>query len=226
MHKPAWYVKSALLVAVAVASFTLLPKASRANTITQTFNVTVPSSNNIVFITNLTKFDPANGTLFLIRMSLTGSFDWFATTPTPPNPPVPLAVDLDGQQGFAVSQNFFAVQTGAIPNLITVNLFQFTSSPNIFSLYTGTIGNPLITVGFVAFPTDIFLPAPGGPLTGTLDYDYIPTAAVAEPSTWAMMLLGFAGLGFAFRRTRRKTAFDRPADRNRRFSAGARCPPC
>jgi hypothetical protein len=27
----------------------------------------------------------------------------------------------------------------------------------------------------------------------------IPAAQVPEPSTWAMMLLGFAGLGFAFR---------------------------
>jgi hypothetical protein len=38
-------------------------------------------------------------------------------------------------------------------------------------------------------------------------WDHDPTAAVPEPSTWAMMLLGFAGLGFAFRRTRHKTAF-------------------
>jgi hypothetical protein len=34
-----------------------------------------------------------------------------------------------------------------------------------------------------------------------------PVAAVPEPSTWAMMLLGLAGLGFAFRRSRRKAAF-------------------
>lgn len=30
---------------------------------------------------------------------------------------------------------------------------------------------------------------------------------VPEPSTWAMMLLGFAGLGFAFRHSRRKVSF-------------------
>jgi hypothetical protein len=38
----------------------------------------------------------------------------------------------------------------------------------------------------------------------------IGTAAVAgvpEPSTWAMMLLGFAGLGFAFRQSRRRETF-------------------
>jgi hypothetical protein len=41
-------------------------------------------------------------------------------------------------------------------------------------------------------------------------YTFATTGAidgVPEPSTWAMMLLGFAGLGFAFRRSRRKAAF-------------------
>ena len=43
--------------------------------------------------------------------------------------------------------------------------------------------------------------------------DLVPTTvtvlnpSVPEPSTWAMMLLGLAGLGFAFRRSRRKAAF-------------------
>jgi PEP-CTERM motif len=32
------------------------------------------------------------------------------------------------------------------------------------------------------------------------------SSAVPEPSTWAMMLVGFAGLGFAGYRTSRKTA--------------------
>jgi uncharacterized protein (TIGR03118 family) len=33
------------------------------------------------------------------------------------------------------------------------------------------------------------------------------TASVPEPSTWAMMLLGFVGLGFAFHQSRRKASF-------------------
>jgi hypothetical protein len=36
------------------------------------------------------------------------------------------------------------------------------------------------------------------------NYGWTVSAAVPEPSTWAMMLLGFAGLGFAFRQSRRK----------------------
>jgi hypothetical protein len=35
---------------------------------------------------------------------------------------------------------------------------------------------------------------------------YRGVAAVPEPATWAMMLLGFAGLGFAFRQSRRKVS--------------------
>jgi PEP-CTERM motif len=45
--------------------------------------------------------------------------------------------------------------------------------------------------------------APGGFGVGT----FTLSAAVPEPSTWAMMLLGFAGLGFAFRQSRRKVSF-------------------
>jgi hypothetical protein len=32
-------------------------------------------------------------------------------------------------------------------------------------------------------------------------------AAVPEPATWGMMLLGFIGLGFAFKNKRRKVSF-------------------
>jgi hypothetical protein len=45
------------------------------------------------------------------------------------------------------------------------------------------------------------------PPPGVNIYDGTSTGAVPEPSTWAMMLLGFVGLGFAFRRSRRKAAF-------------------
>jgi hypothetical protein len=40
---------------------------------------------------------------------------------------------------------------------------------------------------------------PGGEIRGFL-------AAVPEPATWAMMLIGFLGLGFAFRQSRRREA--------------------
>jgi hypothetical protein len=47
----------------------------------------------------------------------------------------------------------------------------------------------------------------GAALTGSLTFDFTPASAVPEPSTWAIMLLGFAGLGFTFRQSRRKVSF-------------------
>ena len=41
---------------------------------------------------------------------------------------------------------------------------------------------------------------------GTVSLNVNLHPGVPEPSTWAMMLLGFAGLGFAFRRSRRKVS--------------------
>jgi hypothetical protein len=41
-------------------------------------------------------------------------------------------------------------------------------------------------------------------LTGNQIIGIAAAGGVPEPSTWAMMLLGFAGLGFAFRQSRRK----------------------
>ena len=54
-----------------------------------------------------------------------------------------------------------------------------------------------------AFITDLTYEAAGN-FTGTMTP---VTVSVPEPSTWAMMLLGFAGLGFAgYRSTRRRAA--------------------
>jgi hypothetical protein len=50
-----------------------------------------------------------------------------------------------------------------------------------------------------ANPTNTGVLQSNGPLTGSITYTYtLPTEtlAVPEPSTWAMMLLGFAGLGY------------------------------
>jgi hypothetical protein len=54
----------------------------------------------------------------------------------------------------------------------------------------------------VLFAADIV----GNGLTGPVGGSTL-VAGVPEPATWGMMLLGFAGLGFAFRQTRRKVSF-------------------
>jgi hypothetical protein len=43
---------------------------------------------------------------------------------------------------------------------------------------------------------------------GYLQFDFVDVSAVPEPSTWAMMLLGFVGLGFLAHRKRAATRLD------------------
>jgi hypothetical protein len=47
--------------------------------------------------------------------------------------------------------------------------------------------------------------------TGVFSFEHnrieTAVAAVPEPSTWAMMFLGFVGLAFAFKNKRRKVSF-------------------
>jgi hypothetical protein len=46
-----------------------------------------------------------------------------------------------------------------------------------------------------------------GPAVLQFQVNGATVGAVPEPATWGMMLLGFAGLGFAFRQSRRKVSF-------------------
>ncbi len=72
--------------------------------------------------------------------------------------------------------------------------------PNAF--FTNNLGTSL-TVNFITAirngGTDIFS------LEETVALNNIVVGGVPEPSTWAMMLLGFAGLGFAALRRNKKT---------------------
>ena len=60
-------------------------------------------------------------------------------------------------------------------------------------------------LGDTALPTSEAFSVFDGPVAG-LRYGGVAFAAAPEPSTWAMMILGFAGLGFAASRRRQKVA--------------------
>jgi hypothetical protein len=73
--------------------------------------------------------------------------------------------------------------------------------------FNDVLGNDYNIFGFFS---------PGQPTSGNAYGERAPQgfgvgtfaiSAVPEPATWGMMLLGFAGLGFAFRQTRRKVSF-------------------
>jgi hypothetical protein len=65
----------------------------------------------------------------------------------------------------------------------------FLLSSSAFALSTGNGGTPAL---FAVDITNAVLPVPNTGPVGALTF----TAAVPEPSTWAMMILGFLGLGF------------------------------
>jgi hypothetical protein len=61
-------------------------------------------------------------------------------------------------------------------------------------LFTGPVTAPVFTEGTFALPSIV-----SGPATITI------SAAVPEPSTWAMMVVGFAGIGALVYRRRQGT---------------------
>ena len=209
--------KSSIVAAAAVAltAGTLGGSAQAATVFTDNFN-SYPVMLNWVPPANWTaNTGPLGGSVDLIGMTTDGPlFNLF-----PGNGGY---VDLDGS-------------SGSIASLSTLNSFAAGSYTLTFDLAGNARDDgpktTVITLG--NFSTQITLAAndpyalhtlnfttTGGNLVfddmsggsnnigNILDNVTLSTvAAIPEPATWAMMLLGFAGLGFAFRQSRRKVSF-------------------
>ena len=94
--------------------------------------------------------------------------------------------------------NAFDPVTGAFEGTIPIDVGVGNTAGGLWALGFGTgmgNGGDLNTLYF----TD--------GINGEKDGLFGAISAVPEPSTWAMMLLGFAGLAFAFRHSRRKVSF-------------------
>lgn len=78
-----------------------------------------------------------------------------------------------------------------------------------FTYYDANKGaQGMYIVSFLQTYTDLIATANSGAIFETGSGNTInPVAAVPEPATWGMMLLGFVGLGFAFRQRRRMAGF-------------------
>lgn len=88
--------------------------------------------------------------------------------------------------------------TALVTGVITAigGLVYVDFNPQEFSFGGGTFK---LDIHDVLLTTSLFNRTDTDPLTGTITI----SAAVPEPSTWAMMILGFAGLGFLAHRRRR-----------------------
>ena len=125
------------------------------------------------------------------------------------------AVSLTGGVKYTLSFALFATESGA------ANPFGFSLTNSVGSVISDTNTNTnVMPVGqWIPFSYAFTAPSTGG---YTLDFDFVsgPTPAkdvlldavnisgVPEPSTWAMMILGFLGVGFmAYRRKQNGPAF-------------------
>ena len=134
-------------------------------------------------------------------------------------------IDFAGYVNGSVSStlpNVTASVSNTLPTGLTIDP-AFTDNPSIPDLvftYTGadfqTSGGPFAGItNFSGLSADSIYGSMGtgsfsavaiknnGPETGTLTYNVgevaIPTAAVPEPASWALMILGFLGLGATLR---------------------------
>ena len=150
---------------------------------------------------------PASATL--LNFELTGSHQAFFQIDTETVPNFSSASTLIGNQvGFDNVSGIFGGVAGVASVSFGTNLiadFNLVGTPLGFvqlstngpDLFSGNPADPIFTLGSFNLVNPFF---------GQNDVLTISVAAVPEPSTWAMMILGFATVGFvAYRRKRALT---------------------
>jgi hypothetical protein len=216
----------------ALAAMALVDRADAADT-TMPIYFSGPGVSGSLLVTIGTTTDAKYSTAFEIT-DISGTFTDTNTSPNIVNAPVGPLVDINhatpesGNTAAPKDFSRFAVATGlpAINNgfLTYDNLFWPGGAPRTASDYPGagsfldiyglmfSIGNSRVVDLFsngVGFGLDPGSAAVFGVAVATADMslDYVGngvTASTPEPSTWAMMILGFAGLGFlGYSQTRR-----------------------
>jgi hypothetical protein len=120
---------------------------------------------------------------------------------------------------FSGVQNRFGLYWGSIDSYNSVAFYLGNSATPFLTLFGNTL-NAVPALGFdgnqAAALTNAYVTFTGLSFDKTVlassgnsfEFDNISygVGAVPEPSTWAMMLLGFAGIGFAYRRHRNRLA--------------------
>jgi PEP-CTERM motif len=154
--------------------------------IAEDFTISVSGDSDQHFLsTPFDLFDPSLGTLLSAGEFVTGPLTWDFGDANG----TPLFLSLRKTDAF---QSFTSGANGSQVINVSLNGAAGFQAPQF--LGPGTTQESLFASGSGSL---------SGDLTGQVVYTYTP-ALVPEPSTWALMLLGFAGLGYAA--VRRKDA--------------------
>jgi hypothetical protein len=107
--------------------------------------------------------------------------------------------NLNAAANGTATLSFFGVGNNLL-NVGNTNFAINASGQNFFAAFNETISR--VTISSTSQLTDVRQIRIGG---------FAAASAVPEPSTWALMLLGFGGMGVAMRRTRRQATLQQMA---------------
>jgi len=194
MMKLQWCFGAATCAGLALVAVLGVVKPAKADTIAVDFTVNGTAvQDNILFLeitsSSFMDFDPAIGTLTGVTLSFKGTAEF-----SPSNFIAAAELFFVGAAnkelflgtGSGLAGSFPISASGTINTPLDLSLFEGTGTQALMFLF-GVEGGALSMSG----------------QSGTLTYDYTPTTLpVPEPSTWALMTLGFAGLSCAGYRRR------------------------
>ena len=182
----------AAVLATLAAALATTPLSASAAQLVQGFNVTISAGplERTFNSTPFDLFDPSMGTLQSVTASVSGSLVWDTGDAVTSE----LTVADDLISGFGNLQNFASPEGGG-QSVIHAGL----NGPGDPVLFEGK-GTWQEELDFFQIPGSATATISDATFICTVTYIYTPAAtspAIPEPSTWAMMLLGFAGLGYA-----------------------------
>jgi hypothetical protein len=153
-------------------------------------------------------FDTADGTLTSVDISLAGFATW---TSSASGPLLRVNLVLGSPPTFSTFTNTGSIFLSLSDTSSDPNILQRFESPRLSAVVSLDVAPGLGETGDT-FASDFNL-LPNGEdifgIPGTITYNFTPavTPGVPESSTWAMMALGFAGLGLlGYRKTRSDNA--------------------